>query len=317
MEYIFGMELSGSLFARKFSDEDVSTKDYLDEKRLVDETYYRDRDAGKEVKPIHLVDTSFEGHGVMIVAKETVQSGNPLCLGMAGVESVSKIRLVPCFRRNVIPTLDVGWETGGVIQEELNQNTAWDIGPCSSDGNLYRSDETAEMEVTPGVHIASGPNCFLKLRASDEMCLDIEEQQSEPGFRLVRFRCGGNKWNQIFAFGNGVIAPKSSIHVTIPSFVLEQSIKKTKTDQPKHTCLGVAGRGTFKRDELNSMDYLPKELLNGKKSKVDELLPMSLWNWKSVITVPCSDTDNVLQFLFVPLIVEDNDSVHLSTHDEL
>ena len=50
----------------------------------------------------------------------------------------NQVRLVPCFQDNVVPTLAPGWETGGVIIEEVTNHTRWWLGPCSSDGNLKR-----------------------------------------------------------------------------------------------------------------------------------------------------------------------------------
>ena len=56
--------------------------------------------------------TEFEGHGVLIVAKETAQDGIPLCLGI-GPEG-NKVRLVECFHDHVPPTLAAG--LGGQVQ---------------------------------------------------------------------------------------------------------------------------------------------------------------------------------------------------------
>jgi hypothetical protein len=70
------------------------------------------------------------------VAKETVNTTDPLCLGLGPTEN--KVRLVPCFKDWVPPTLAEGWESGGVILEEVRNHTRWEIGPCSSDGNLKR-----------------------------------------------------------------------------------------------------------------------------------------------------------------------------------
>jgi hypothetical protein len=79
---------------------------------------------------------TFEGHGVMIVAKETVGDDVPLCLGIG--ESGNQPRLVPCFHDWVRETLADTWETGGVITDEVLPNNRWDVGPCTSDGNLER-----------------------------------------------------------------------------------------------------------------------------------------------------------------------------------
>jgi hypothetical protein len=45
---------------------------------------------------------------------------------------------VPCFYDWVRETLADTWETGGVIVDEVIPNNRWNIGPCTSDGNLER-----------------------------------------------------------------------------------------------------------------------------------------------------------------------------------
>jgi hypothetical protein len=82
------------------------------------------------------VDMSLEGHGVLIVAKETVNDDVPLCLGLG--ESGNKLQLVPCFEDWVKQTLADQWETGGVVLDEVLPSNRWDIGPCTSDGHLKR-----------------------------------------------------------------------------------------------------------------------------------------------------------------------------------
>ena len=82
------------------------------------------------------VDLSFVGHGVLFVAKDTLNDTSPLCLGLG--ETQNKVRLVPCFFDWVLPTLAPDWETGAVILEETLPHNRWEIGPCSSDGNLWR-----------------------------------------------------------------------------------------------------------------------------------------------------------------------------------
>jgi hypothetical protein len=133
------LELSGDLFARKFLDDvDVKVKDVIDTLRMKEEfelvALNVTKPRGEADKP--KVDMSLEGHGTLIVAKETVNTSYPLCLGL-GLTG-NQVRLVPCFHENVVPTLALGWETGGVIIEEVTNHTRWWLGPCSSDGNLKR-----------------------------------------------------------------------------------------------------------------------------------------------------------------------------------
>ena len=109
--------------------------------------------------PPNPVDTSFEGQGVLIVAKETLNDAEPLCLGLG--KTKNKVRLFPCFREGVAATLAPTWETGAVIVEETMPHNRWEVGPCSSDGNIERLD-SGELNVTRGIHSRTGPSCLLK-----------------------------------------------------------------------------------------------------------------------------------------------------------
>ena len=65
----------------------------------------------------------FEGHGVLIVGKETVGTSKPLCLGLA--ETGNDVKLIPCFHDAVAPTLAEGWELGAVTVEETLLHNRW------------------------------------------------------------------------------------------------------------------------------------------------------------------------------------------------
>jgi len=81
----------------------------------------------------------FEGHGLLIVAKETVGDSMPLCLGLSPAQrGGNELMLVPCFHDWVPETLGEKWETGGVIFSETPPKNRWDIGPCTSDGTIER-----------------------------------------------------------------------------------------------------------------------------------------------------------------------------------
>ncbi len=72
-----------SLNLPKFSnEEDSELKDILDVKRAQEEAKIRDIAAGNYTEQPSTVDTSFEGYGSLIVAKETIHDHNPLCLGL-------------------------------------------------------------------------------------------------------------------------------------------------------------------------------------------------------------------------------------------
>lgn len=78
----------------------------------------------------------FEGHGTLIVAKDTVNATVPLCLAIPS--SGNKISLLPCFEEWVPPTLAMEWETGAVVLSETIPHTRWEVGPCTSDGEITR-----------------------------------------------------------------------------------------------------------------------------------------------------------------------------------
>ena len=139
LDYLDILELSSDLFARKFLDDvDSKIKDYIDMQRLREEFLLTSLNATKPI-PVHIspkVNMYLEGHGALIVAKDTIHDDMPLCMGLGDVQN--KVRLVPCFHDWVPQTLAPDWETGAVILSETLPHNRWEIGPCSSDGNLRR-----------------------------------------------------------------------------------------------------------------------------------------------------------------------------------
>lgn len=111
-------------------------KDIIDCKRIKEEEIIRDIAAGNYTEKVPTVRTSFEGHGTLIVAKETIYYHDPLCLGLGN--DGNKVKLVPCFHPQILATLASDWATGAVIEEEVLPNNRWEVGPCSSDGSLKR-----------------------------------------------------------------------------------------------------------------------------------------------------------------------------------
>ena len=145
VDYLPVLELSGDLFARKFDDEvEPLVKDYIDRRReKEEERLLREAELMKEMKKngtetpeLPLEEWEFQGEGVLIVAKETVNDDVPLCMGLSAASN--QVQLRPCFKDDVPPTLSSEWEAGAVIIEEINGFNRWDIGPCSSDGELKR-----------------------------------------------------------------------------------------------------------------------------------------------------------------------------------
>jgi hypothetical protein len=78
----------------------------------------------------------FEGHGVLIVAKDTVSDPDPLCLAIG--PSGNKVELLPCFESWVPATLAPQWESGAVVLSETKPHTRWSVGPCTTDGSAQR-----------------------------------------------------------------------------------------------------------------------------------------------------------------------------------
>lgn len=144
VDYLPVLELSGDLFARKFDDvAEPLVKDYIDHRRANDEARFkREAELTKDKKEngteaeLPLEEWEFQGEGVMIVAKETIGDDVPLCMGLS--EEGNKVMLQPCFKEDVPSTLSPQWEAGAVIIEETAGLNRWDIGPCSSDGELKR-----------------------------------------------------------------------------------------------------------------------------------------------------------------------------------
>lgn len=291
----------------------------MDEYREKDEASRRDVAFGKSVGGQTTIQTDFAGQGVLIVVKETVGSHNPLCLGL---DKDPRIKLVSCFRPEVVPTLSKEWETGAVIEEEVKQNIRWRIGPCSKDGSLLWSHNTAQM-ISTGNYFSSGPHCMLKIYGGifDDKCLDNSLGLSvEVGSQLTLNRCT-SRWHQSFAFGNGILAPNGSIHTTVPSHVLQTNRQK-EVESITELCLGVANRGNFPLEP-----WKDKTLLQSMSPKLIEKLgvvnktmfvpfdnsgagllqPLELWEGKIVTTVPCFDEDAIIKFVFVPFIVEDKE----------
>ncbi|KAL3791650.1 hypothetical protein ACHAW5_007437 [Stephanodiscus triporus] len=146
LDYMPILELSGDLFARKFDDiVKPLMKDYIDLRRENEEECLKQEPAmvkkmkvKNETEPdLPLEEWEFQGEGMMIVAKETIGDIMPLCMRLG--EDGNQVLLRPCFKEDVPSTLSAGWEEGAVIIEEIDGFNRWDIGPCSSDGELKQN----------------------------------------------------------------------------------------------------------------------------------------------------------------------------------
>lgn len=137
LDYLDILELSEDLFARKFLDDvDPQLKNMVDTLRRNEELMLTALGADKPIPRSEKVQMKFEGNGILLVAKATVNETEPLCLGLG--EESNMVRLIPCFADGFVETLAPGWETGAVVVNETVDHTRWEIGPCSSEGNLER-----------------------------------------------------------------------------------------------------------------------------------------------------------------------------------
>lgn len=132
------------------------------------------------------------------------------------------------------------------------------------------------------------------------------------------------KWHQIFAFGNGTIAPRGAIHATLPPHMVKQHEHK-KEPVSAHLCIGVEGRGDANETLWKTQKEKEAEEKAKQETEVEEdeeLDPweepdaevgangrklLTLWNGQHLRTTPCSNVGAVLEFFFVPFIVEESE----------
>ena len=307
-EYSALLELTGDLFARKFLDHvDIDIKSHIDALR-----YRQELELSGQAKAEITVFNEFEGHGVLIVAKETLNDTMPLCLGLG--PSRNKVRLVSCFEDFVPPTLAANWETGAVVVEEVIEHNRWRIGPCSSDGSLRRSEETAELSTTAGNFSLTGPGCMITQMDGIRVgrCLDAESGiQPRPGGTAHVNPCA-KRWHQFFYFGNGDVAPRNSIHISIPRFIVQGLRKTNYPEQEQYLCLGVRGRGD--KDESDWVEDDDEDLVPDNLNDDEGRDPLHEWKDMQVVSTQCSNKDAVIEWVYVPFIVEGND-VEMSSNE--
>jgi len=120
------------------------------------------------------------------------------------------------------------------------------------------------------------------------------------------------KWHQMFGFGNGTFAPTGSIHGSIPANVLK-TIRSKGKEQAPHLCFGASGKGEKRYEawsedknkiDLNAIDFAPTDEQLNKFRMKGKIPPLRLWEDKYLVTIPCSDANAVVEFLFVPFIDE-------------
>jgi len=164
--------------------------------------------------------------------------------------------------------------------------------------------------VTPGNYSLTGPRCMLKqmdgVRAG--RCFDGDSGTTQPGGEVQVFPCV-QRWVQFLSFGDGRLAPKGSMFFSIPSHIVKQ-IHNMGHEHIPYMCLGVWGRGD--KDEV---DWDEEEEEDSKDShdeaqSTDETVEwedLSEWEDEEIVSTQCTNVGAVVEWLFVPYIVEDAD----------
>lgn len=197
------------------------------------------------------------------------------------------------------------------------------------------SSDTAKMIMTSGLYSQTGPHCMIKQLGGlrNGRCIDIEGERVEPGGELQVWPCV-NKWHQMFVFGDGKVSRNATIFGAIPNHIIK-ALQYKGVHQHPYLCFGVVGRSEVeyspwnedtKQDQFNTFNFLPKKTkqLFFQNISRDRLRSLRLWGGKQLVTMPCNDTDAIIDFLFVPFIVEDDGygevsdkSAMITDHDEL
>ena len=211
------------------------------------------------------------------------------------------------------------------------------------------------MNVTLGEHTGTGPKCMLSqldgVRAGRCMDGDSMERDHPGGFAQV-FPCM-KRWHQLFSVGTGDPAPKGSLYTTIPRHMVEHTRDNGYKQQEAHMCLGVLGRGDKdeeewendiqKLDEYNFDEVVAyEEAEEGQEEEEEEeaesteeesmneestsdttsdhkssmYLSLNEWNGLPLVTTRCSNDGAIIEWLFVPFIVEEGEYDEYDIDDE-
>lgn len=174
------------------------------------------------------------------------------------------------------------------------------------------------MSVTSGLYSQTGPQCMFTqmdgLRTG--RCMDGESDRTQPGGEVQVFPCR-KRWHQTFSFGNGELAPLGSIHMNVPLHV-QNRIKSKGKDQEPHMCLGVLGRGD--KDEVDWDAEVTTNMDEDEisiSSKDGARAPLSEWEGEQVVTTRCSNTEGIIEWIFVPFIHEDEVEEYVTDDAEM
>lgn len=161
------------------------------------------------------------------------------------------------------------------------------------------------MQVTPGNYSATGQRCMLKQMDGARIgrCLDADSGKTQPGGETRVFPCM-ERWYQFLSFGDGKRTPAGSMFTIIPSHIVRR-MTELGHEQSQYMCLGVYGRGNFDEIEWGEESDEPVSIPTFHEEN-SQWTPLSKFVDKEVITTQCSNTGAVIEWLFVPFIVEED-----------
>jgi len=178
---------------------------------------------------------------------------------------------------------------------------------------------SAEMKTTPGKYSSTGPRCILTQvdGIREGRCLDGHSTGIEPGGKVRVFPCV-KRWPQFVSFGNGTLAPKGSMHTNVPRHIVDRINESRPDDEPQESylCLGVLGRGEKDEEHLyeveddahNGEDEIIVKEYDDEEFGSDGFLKLDHFQGEEIVATRCSNVGAVVEWLFVPFIVEENES---------
>lgn len=141
-------------------------------------------------------------------------------------------------------------------------------------------------------------------------CYDGHPGSLQPGGPVQVYPCV-HQWYQFVSFGDGEHAPLGSIYSTIPSHVVKQ-ISNLGHAQIPFMCFGVYGRS-----EEDELDWDDKNYKNGeansykdvthKADEEEDVSPLAEWIDEEIVTTQCTNAKAVVDWVFVPYVVEEED----------
>lgn len=175
------------------------------------------------------------------------------------------------------------------------------------------------MKMIPGEYSPTGPRCMLTQMDGirEGRCLDGHSSDIEPGGKVRVFPCV-KRWPQFFSFGNGTLAPKGSMHMNVPQHIVDR-IRTSRPDEPpqeSYLCLGILGRGDKDEDHLYEVSDTEASSGDGDEDQEivkeydeeefgsDGFLKLDHFQGEEIVATRCSNVGAVIEWLFVPFIVE-------------